>query len=124
MTDESLPVTFADPETAMGDLHVPTRVIHRATSRRAQEIDEQLLLAAHTILTTVLPKPRKLLICLQAGQKVIGNGCDRIVSAQPWSIRMVGPSPSSRYSMARFSTIVRILISRLPTGWQPPATVS
>ena len=67
-SEESLPVTFADPEAAMGDLHVPTRVIHRATSRRAQEIDEQLLLAAQAVFTAMLPKPTKLRIRLQSGQ--------------------------------------------------------
>jgi hypothetical protein len=64
VTKESLPVTFADAEAAMGDLHVPTRVIHRATSRRAQEIHEQLLLAAQAVFTAMVPKPTKLRIRL------------------------------------------------------------
>src|SRR5260221_2754868 len=67
----------------MGNLNGPADEVKRPNRRRAQEIDQQLLLAAHAIFATVLPKPRELPICSQPGEKIIGDGCNRIISTQP-----------------------------------------
>src|SRR5260221_7520109 len=112
MTDEGLPIALVNTEPAMGDLHVTPDVVKRATRRRAQEIDQQLLLAAHAILATVLPKPRELPICSQPGEKIIGDGCNRIISTQP-RIKCFRHIPLPDLKPSRWSCEPK-------TEWPPP----
>jgi len=63
----------------MRNLHVAADVVERAASRRAQEIDQRLLLAKQAVLAAVLPKTGEPRVRLQANQQIVRNGRNRIV---------------------------------------------
>jgi hypothetical protein len=64
MTEEHIPVAIADAHASVDEQHVPTAVVHRSTRARAEEIDEQLLLAHDTVFPTVRPEAPELRIGL------------------------------------------------------------
>src|SRR5437870_2630888 len=55
----------------MRNLHVAADVVERAASRRAQEIDQRLLLAKQAVLAAVLPKTGEPRVRLQANQQIV-----------------------------------------------------
>lgn len=40
MTEEHVPVAFADAHTSMAQLHVPASIVRRPASARAEEVDQ------------------------------------------------------------------------------------
>src|SRR5260370_31559080 len=82
MAEEHLPVALLDSESAVGQLHLASDVVQRATGRRTQEIDQQLFFTAHAVFAAMLPEPTQLWIRRQPRQQVVGNRRDRIVAAQ------------------------------------------
>src|SRR2546427_590774 len=82
VAQEHLPVALVDPESAVRQLHVASDVVQRATGGRAQEIDQELLFAAHAVFTAMLPEATQLRIRRQPRQQVVGEGRDPIVAAQ------------------------------------------
>src|SRR5437762_12099565 len=47
MPQERVPVTLADAHTPVGERHVPAAIVHRSARARAEEVDQELLLALH-----------------------------------------------------------------------------
>src|SRR6266545_7620745 len=45
MPEEHVPVALADTHASVGKHHVPAAIVHRSARARAEEIDEELLLA-------------------------------------------------------------------------------
>src|SRR5258708_1011815 len=82
MTDEGSPVALADAHASVRRFHVAPDVKERTAGRRAQEIDDQLSLAAHAILSPMLPEPPERGVRGEPRQKVVHHGCDRVVSAE------------------------------------------
>ena len=79
---EDMPVALVDAESAVGQLHIASDVVQRATGGRAQEIDQELLFAAHAVIAAMLPEAAQLGIRRQPRQQVVGEGRDSIVAAQ------------------------------------------
>src|SRR5262249_29999991 len=82
MSEEDVPVAFADPHAAVGEHHVPAAVVHRAARARAEEVDQELLLASGTVFPAMRPKAAELRIRLQPGQQVIRYCRDGVVTAE------------------------------------------
>src|SRR5882724_3972446 len=82
VAQEPLPVVLIDPEPAMGQLHLASDVVQRATGGSTEEIDQELFFAAHAVFAAMLPEPPKPWIRHQPRQQVVGDGRDRIVAAQ------------------------------------------
>src|SRR6266403_4146919 len=76
----------------MRNLHVAADVVERAASRRAQEIDQRLLLAKQAVLAAVLPKTGEPRVRLQANQQIVRNGRNRIVTAKAL-VKRIGHFP-------------------------------
>src|SRR3989449_2092235 len=82
VAQEHLPVVLIDPEPGMGKLHVASDVVQRATGGSTEEIDQELLFAAHAVSAAMLPEPPESWIRHQPRQQVVGDRRDRIVAAQ------------------------------------------
>src|SRR5437773_8160435 len=82
VAQEHLPVVLIDPEPAMGQLHVASDVVQRATGGSTEEIDQELLFAPHAVFAAMLPEPPESWIRHQPRQQVVGDRRDRIVAAQ------------------------------------------
>src|SRR5438132_7026403 len=59
VAQEHLPVVLIDPEPAMGQLHVASDVVQRATGGSTEEIDQELFFAPHAVFAAMLPEPPK-----------------------------------------------------------------
>src|SRR2546427_3772979 len=82
VTQEALPVTLVDPEAAVGHLHVASDVIEWTAGGGAQEVDQELFLAAYAVFTPMLPEATELRVGDQPRQQIVGNGGDRVVTSQ------------------------------------------
>jgi hypothetical protein len=68
MAEKRLPIGVADPHPLVRELHVTTRVIHRAAGIRTEKIDEQLPLPRDTVVATVLSEAAEQRILHEARQ--------------------------------------------------------
>src|SRR5262249_55511089 len=82
MAEEYLPVALVDPHPAMRQLHVAPHIQQRATGGGGQEVDQELLFTAHTVLAAMLPESTQQRIGRQARQQVVSDGRDRVVATQ------------------------------------------
>src|SRR5262245_14877168 len=71
MAEKHLPIALADAHASVGERHVPTTVVHRSAGARAEEIDQQLFLALHTVFPAVRPEAAKLRISLEPWEQII-----------------------------------------------------
>ena len=72
----------------MRGLHISADIIERAAGRRAQEIDQQLLLAAYAVVGAVLRETSELRIGPQQAQQTIGNRCNCVISSEAGAERI------------------------------------
>src|SRR5437870_6122999 len=79
MTEEDVPVTLADEHAAVAEQHVPAAVVHRSARARAEEVDQELLLALDAVFAAMRPEAAELRIRPEPGQQVICKGRDRVV---------------------------------------------
>jgi hypothetical protein len=82
MTEEHVPVALADAHASVGEHHVPAAVIHWSAGARAEEVDQELLLAVDAIFPAMRQETAQLRIRTQPGLQIIRNGCDRIVTTE------------------------------------------
>src|SRR5437667_823631 len=82
MTEEHVPVAFADAHASVGEHHVPAAIVHRSARARAEEVDQELLLALDAVFSAMRPEAGELGIGLEPGQQVIRHRRDRVVPAQ------------------------------------------
>src|SRR5467141_2382883 len=82
VTEECGPVALADAHASMADRHVPAAVVHRPARARAEEVDEQLLLALDAVLPAMGPEAAELRIGLEPGQQIIRHRRDRLITAK------------------------------------------
>ena len=55
MTEEHVPVAFADAHAFVHERHVSAPIIHWAARARAEEVDEELLFPHYAILSPMRP---------------------------------------------------------------------
>jgi hypothetical protein len=65
MTQEHIPVTLADAHATVGKHHVPAAIIRRSARARAEEINQQLLLALDPVFPAMRPEATELRIGLE-----------------------------------------------------------
>src|SRR6266404_2671437 len=82
VTEEDVPVTFADAHAAVAEQHVPAAVVHRSARARAEEVDQELLLALDAVFAAMRPEAAELRIRPEPGQQVICKGRDRVVATK------------------------------------------
>src|SRR5690242_16470968 len=82
MAEEHGPVALADPHASVAKGHVPAPVVHRSTRARAEEIDQELLLALDTVDPTMGPEAAELRIGLKPRQQIVRHRSDRVVPAE------------------------------------------
>src|SRR6266849_2162501 len=83
VAEEHVPVALADAHASMTERHVPAAVVHRSARARAEEVDQQLLLALDAVLSAMGPEAAELRICLKPRQQVIRHRRDRVIPAKP-----------------------------------------
>src|SRR6266403_493072 len=83
MTEEDVPVTLADAHAAVAERHVPAAVVHRSARARAEEVDQQLLLALDAVFPAMGPEAAELRIGLEPGQQIIRHRRDRFITTEP-----------------------------------------
>src|SRR5213596_3937681 len=74
MTEEHVPVALADAHTPVDEQHVPAAVVHRSARARAEEVDQELLLALDAVFPAMRPEAAELRIRVEPGQQVISKG--------------------------------------------------
>jgi hypothetical protein len=62
MTEEHVPVAFADAHAFVHERHVSAPIVHWAARARAEEVDEELLFPHYAILSAMRPEAPKLRI--------------------------------------------------------------
>jgi hypothetical protein len=82
MPEEQVPVAIANAHASVDKQHVPTAIVHRSARARAEEIDEELLLAHDTVFSAMRPEASKLRIGPEPGQQIIRHRCDRVVPSK------------------------------------------
>src|SRR5438094_3762319 len=82
MTEEHVPVAFADAHASVGEHHVPAAIVHRSARTRAEEVDQELLLALDAVFPAMRPEAGELGIGLEPGQQIIRHRRDRVVPTQ------------------------------------------
>src|SRR5262249_48230271 len=82
MTEEHVPVALVDAHASMGEHHVAAAVVHRSARARAEEVDQELLLALEAVFPAMRPEAAELRIGLEPGQQIIRHCRDRIVTTQ------------------------------------------
>src|SRR5262245_37949897 len=80
--EEYLPVALADAHAAVREQHVPAAVVHRSTRIRAEEVDQELLLALDAVFAPMGPEATELGIPLESGQHVVGEGNKGVVTTE------------------------------------------
>src|SRR3954451_462466 len=94
MAKKNLPVALVDPHSLVRNLHVAAGVVERPARRGAQKIDQQLFFTPHAVQAAVFPETAELVIRRQPGQQIVGDGRDRVVSAEAL-VKTVRHAPSS-----------------------------
>src|SRR5438034_15401 len=82
VTEEHVPVALADAHASMAERHVPAAVVHRPARARAEEVDQQLLLALDAVLPAMGPKAAELRIGLESGQQIIRHRRDCLIPTE------------------------------------------
>src|SRR5881628_192081 len=83
MTKEHAPIALADAHASVGEHHVPAAVVHRSARTRAEEVDQELLLARDAVFPAVRPEAAELRIGSEPGQQIIRHRRDRLVTTKP-----------------------------------------
>src|SRR5690349_6294601 len=79
MTEEHVPVTFADAHTFVHERHVSAPIVHWAARARAKEVDEELLFPHYAILSAMRPKAPELRIGAESWQEIISHCGDGVI---------------------------------------------
>src|SRR5712692_4271642 len=82
MTEEHVPVALADAHASVGEHHVPAAVVHRPARARAEEVDQELLLALDAVLPAMRPEAAELRIGPEPGQQIIRHCRDCVVTTK------------------------------------------
>src|SRR5438552_12686091 len=82
MAEEHVPVALADAHTPVDEQHVPAAVVHRSARARAEEVDQELLLALDAVFPAMRPEAAELRIGLEARQKIIRHCRDPVVTTK------------------------------------------
>src|SRR3989475_10451020 len=82
MTEERVPVALADAHASMDERHVPAAIVHRPARARAEEVDQELLLALEAVFAAMRPEAAELRIRPEPGQQVICKGRDPVVTTK------------------------------------------
>ena len=82
MTEEHVPVALADAHASVDEQHVPAAIVHRSARARAEEVDQELLLALEAVFPAMRPEAAELGIGLEPGQQVVRHRRDRVVPAK------------------------------------------
>ena len=68
---QHVPVAFADAHTSMAEQHVPAAIVHRYARVRAEDVDQELLLAHYAVFPAMRPETAELRIGPEPGQQII-----------------------------------------------------
>src|SRR5262252_2174962 len=82
MAEEHLPVALADAHAAVRERHVAAAIVHRPARARAEEVDQELLLAGDAVVPAVRPEAAELWIGPEPGQQIVRHRTDRVVAAK------------------------------------------
>src|SRR3989441_12617911 len=82
VAEEHVPVALADAHASMTERHVPAAVVHRSARARAEEVDQQLLLALDAVFPSMGPEAAELRIGLEPGEQIIRHCRDRVVTTK------------------------------------------
>src|SRR5207244_12043604 len=83
MAEEHAPIALADAHASVREHHVPAAVVHRSARTRAEEVDQELLLARDAVFPAVRPEAAELRIGSEPGQQIIRHRRDRLVTTKP-----------------------------------------
>src|SRR5713101_6260107 len=79
MTQEDVPVVLADAHAPVGEHHVPAAIVDRSARARAEEVNQELLLAFDAVFAAMRPEASEQRIGPQPGQQIVRHGGDRVV---------------------------------------------
>jgi hypothetical protein len=79
MTEEHVPVALADAHASMAEQHVPAAIVRRSARARAEEVDQELLLALDAVFPAMRPEAAELRIGPQSRKQIVRHRCDRVV---------------------------------------------
>src|SRR5262249_11391603 len=80
--EEHLPVALADAHAPVGERHVAAAIVHPPARARAEEVDQELLLARDAVVPAVRPEAAELRIGPEPGQQIVRHRTDRVVASQ------------------------------------------
>src|SRR5436190_2384585 len=80
MTEEDIPVALADAHASVGEHHVPAAVVHRSARARAEEVDQELLLALDAVFPAMRPEAAELRIGPEPGQQIVHHRRDGVIT--------------------------------------------
>src|SRR5437867_11598913 len=81
MTEEHIPIFLANAHASVSEHHVPAAVVHRSARTRAEDVDQELLLALEAVFPAVRPEAAELGIGLEPGQ-IVRHRRDRAVTTR------------------------------------------
>jgi hypothetical protein len=82
MTEEPVPVALADAHAPVGEHHVPAAIVGRSARARAEEVDQELLLALDAVLPAMCPETAELQIGPEPWQQIVRYRRDRVVTTK------------------------------------------
>src|SRR6266496_5379343 len=71
MTEEHIPIFLANAHASVSEYHVPAAVVHRSARTRAEEVDQELLLALEAVFPAVRPEAAELRIGLEPEKQIV-----------------------------------------------------
>src|SRR5262245_3755777 len=84
VSPERRPIALVDLHSAVERLHVPSGVVERPARAGAQEIDQELRLPPHSVVSAVLPEAGESGIGFQARDQVAGDCGDGVIAPEPF----------------------------------------
>src|SRR6266516_4312755 len=82
MTEEYLPTLLATAHASVREHHVPPAVVHRSPRTRAEEVDQELLLALEAVFPAMRPEATELRIGLEPGKQIVRHRRDRVATTK------------------------------------------
>jgi hypothetical protein len=83
MTEEHVSVALASAHAPVSEHHVSAAIIHRSTGARAEEVDQELLLALDAVFTAMRPEAAELGIRAKPRQQIIRHRDHAFSSVSP-----------------------------------------
>ena len=82
MSEEHVPVAFADAHSPVRESHVSAPIVHRASTALAQVVYQELLLTFDAVFAAMRPEAPKLWIRFKTRKQIVGHCHDRAESAE------------------------------------------